>query len=290
MIDWGDSLIKELAARRCIVFFGAGASVPCVPTLGDPTRRPPDWKGLLKALSDRLPAGCDDQTLAVKLIDENKFLDAAEVIYAAINLADFADCLRQKIENPRFSQSQMHERILQLDPKVVITTNFDTIYDRYCTSGTAAEGYNVIRYTDQHLVQQLRSPTRVVIKAHGCINNTDRLVLTRSQYFDARRQSSHFYRILDALCLTHTILFLGYSLSDPDIQIALENANISAPSTNRHYFVTESGTHPAIKGASARAHNLNFLEFPAGDYTSLNDSLEVLVDRVLDYRANHPDV
>lgn len=289
MIDWGDSLVKELAARRCIVFFGAGASVPCEATVGDPARRPPDWKGLLEALSGRLPAGSDNRVLADQLIVEKKYLDAAEVIQASINPADYADCIRQLLEVPRFRQSAMHERILELDPKVVITTNFDTIYDRYCTNGSAVEGYNIIRYTDHHLVQQLRSPTRVVVKAHGCITNTDRLVLTRSQYFEARLGYSHFFRVLDALCLVNTILFLGYSLSDPDIQIALENANISAPSTNRHYFVTPSGTHAALRAASERTYNLKFIEFPAGDYVGLNGSLEALVDRVLAYRADHPD-
>lgn len=57
MIDWGDSLVKELAARRCIVFFGAGASVSCRATAGDLTRQPPDWKRLLEALAARLPNG-----------------------------------------------------------------------------------------------------------------------------------------------------------------------------------------------------------------------------------------
>jgi hypothetical protein len=290
MIDWGESLVKELAARRCIIFFGAGASVPCQPTIGDPNRRPPDWKELLDALAARLPITSPNRTLAQGLITDKKFLDAAEVITSAINAADYADCMRQLLEIPRFQQSYMHECILQLDPKIVITTNFDSIYDRYCTSGSAVEGYNVIRYTDHHLVQQLRSPTRVVVKAHGCITNTDHLVLTRSQYFDARLKCSHFFRVLDALCLTHTILFLGYSLSDPDIQIALENANISAPSTNRHYFVTPGGTHEALRAASEKTHNLKFLEFPAGDYGSLDKSLAILVDRVLSYRADHPDV
>lgn len=223
------------------------------------------------------------------MVEEKKYLDAAEVIAAAINQADYADCLRTLLELPRFQQSLMHECMLQLDPKIVITTNFDTIYDRYCTSGSAVEGYNIIRHTDDHLVKQLRSPTRVVIKAHGCVTNTDRLVLTRSQYFDARLKCSHFFRVLDALCLTNTILFLGYSLSDPDIQIALENANIAAPSTNRHYFVTSSGTHEALKAASEKTYNLKFVEFPAGNYEDLNASLLVLVDRVLSYRAEHPD-
>ncbi|HEM7873897.1 TPA: SIR2 family protein [Burkholderia contaminans] len=289
MIEWGDSLIKELAARRCIVFFGAGASVGCRATVGDLTRTPPNWEQLLTALTRRLGAGTADRTLAEQLIHEKKFLEAAEIIVSAINAADYSDALRQLLELPRYNQSSVHESILRLDPKIAITTNYDTIYDRYCTSGNAAEGYNVVHYTHDHLVQQLRSPARVIIKAHGCITNTNKIVLTKSDYFTARRDFPNFFKILDALSLTHTILFLGYSLNDPDIQIALENANISAPSTNRHYFVAQAGTHPALKSAASRAYNTTFLEFPTGQYNVLNDSLSELADRVLEYRALNPD-
>ncbi|WP_322470674.1 SIR2 family protein [Hydrogenophaga sp. SNF1] len=289
MIEWGGSLIKELAARRCIVFLGAGASADCTPTVGDLTRRPPSWTQLLRALASKLPEASADRAFVEKQIDEFKYLDAAEIIAASLNAADHADCMRQILELPRFSQSSVHESILALDPKIVITTNYDTIYDRYCTKGSAADGYNIIRYTDHHLVQQLRSPARIIVKAHGCITNTDNLVLTRSSYFNARRLHPHFFKILDALCLTHTILFVGYSLNDPDVQLALENANISAPSTNRHYFVVERGAHAALKNAAAKAFNLEFLEFDQGDYVGLQESLRQLVDRVLAYRNENPD-
>jgi hypothetical protein len=288
MIDWSEALVKELAARRCIIFFGAGASVACVPTMGDLTRRPPNWADLLTTLNARTPAG-PDRTLATQLITDLKFLDAAEVIAAAINPADYADAMRQLLEIPRYSQSEIHEHIQNLDPKIAITTNFDQIYDRYCTHGAAAAGYNIVKYTDTHLVQQLRSPTRTVIKAHGCISQTDHMVLTRSGYFEARRQHGQFFKVLDALCLTHTILFLGYGLSDPDIQLALENATISAPSTNTHYFVAPTGTHTALKAAASRAYNLTYVEFPAGNYADLNASLGELAARVLAYRAANPD-
>lgn len=288
MIDWGEALIKEIAARRCIIFIGAGASASCMPTLGDPTKRPPNWEDLLATLNARVST-IEDRTLAEKLIGELKFLDAAEVIVQAINKADYSDAMRQMLELPRYRQSSMHEHILNLDPKIVITTNFDQIYDRYCTSGAAAAGYNIVKYTDTHLVQQLRSPIRTIVKAHGCISQTDHMVLTRSSYFEARRQYGHFFRVLDALCLTHTILFLGYSLSDPDIQLALENATISAPSTNTHYFVAPRGAHPALRNAASRAYNLTYLEFPEGDYADLDKSLEELVSRVLDYRRSNPD-
>lgn len=287
MIAWGDALIKELSARRCIVFTGAGVSAGCQSTVGN--RRPPKWDELLTELAGKIRNQDEVRTLSEQLISEKKFLDAAEVIVSALNHADYVDAMRQIFDIPRYQQSPLHEAILRIDPKVLITTNYDTVYDRYCQQGQAAEGYNVFKYTDHHLVGQLRSPIRCVIKAHGCITDPDSIVLTRSSYFSAKQKNPHFFRTLDALFLTHTIIFIGYSLGDPDIQIALENANISAPSSHKHYFVTGSGTPHSLKKAAERTYNLEFIEYESGNFETLSSSMNTLADRVLSYRSENPD-
>lgn len=288
MIAWGDALVKELSARRCIVFTGAGVSAGCKSAAGD--RSPPKWDELLKELAKKIRNQDDVRALSEQLIVDKKFLDAAEVIVSALNHADYVDAMRHIFDIPRYQPSALHEAILKIDPKVLITTNYDTVYDRFCQKGQAAEGYNVFKYTDHHLVGQLRSPIRCVIKAHGCITDPDSIVLTRSSYFSAKQKNPHFFRTLDALFLTHTIIFVGYSLGDPDIQIALENANISAPSSHKHYFVTGSGTPASLKKAAERTYNLEFIEYESGNFETLSSSMRALADRVLSYRNENPDI
>ena len=287
MIVWSEALIKELAARRAIVFFGAGASANCTSQQTD--QRPPKWIKLLERLNARV-ADADVRQVAAALIDQSRLLDAAEVIVSGLNQADYHDEMRTIFEVPRYVASKIHEAILAIDPKVAITTNFDTVYDHYCRSGLAAQGYNVFKYTDTHLVSQLRSPIRCVVKAHGCITAPEHMVLTRSDFFRARQKAPHFYKTLDALFLTHTILFVGYSLDDPDIQMVLENSNIAAPSSHRHYFVCGSGTPEAIKKSKSESYNLHFCEFPDGDYDVLEKSLADLAERVIEVRDTNPAV
>lgn len=52
MIAWGGALVKELAARRCIIFLGAGASMGCVSSLDRSS--PPSWSDLLRELLLRI--------------------------------------------------------------------------------------------------------------------------------------------------------------------------------------------------------------------------------------------
>lgn len=286
-MEWPDPLVAEIAERRCIIFLGAGASAGCVDASTEAS--PPSWKRLLEeALSTvRDP---EIRTLANTLIDKEQYLDAAEVIFSRIEPADARNFLRARFYSPRFEKSEIHELVLDLDPKIVITTNYDEIYDDYCASGAARDGYSVRRYYDDNVIDEIRSTARLVLKAHGCITDTSKMVLTRSQYFQARAKHPGFFSILDSLFLVNTLLFIGYSLSDPDIALVLESAQLSVPARHPHYALVPSGRHPALTQALRNTYNVRLLEYPAAgdDHSSGLAALRELRDLVNSYRATYP--
>lgn len=283
-MDWPTSLVEELAARRCIMFLGSGASAGCVSTVDGTS--PPTWKRFLEILKTRISA--DKRTTTIDaLIEKEKYLDAAEVILNKLPTADFSRAIRELFIQPRYEKSSIHESTLRIDPKVVVTTNYDDIYDTYCRTGMAHDGYNVCKYYEQHLATDLRSPVRLIIKAHGCVNDTSKIVLTRSQYFRAKQENHEFYEILNALFMTNTLLFVGYSMSDPDIQLLLENANIFSRSTHPHYALVGDDIIPDIEESMRNAYNIEFLKYPAGQYDEINNYLRELADQVETMRASH---
>lgn len=278
---WPAALITELAERRCIIFFGAGASIPCVSKSG--SKRMPSWSSLLSSLADNIPDD-DDKSFANELIRTSDFLNAAEVIHTKITPADYDRYFTQEFIVPRFDASDMHKSILNIDPKVVVTTNFDTIYEDFCRTGDAANAYSTINFYEDGMVNALRSTRRLIVKAHGSVTNTHRMVLTKSQYFRARKDFPNFYTLLGSIFITSTILFLGYSLNDPDIQLVLENNNISMPSDHKHYFVVEAGMNAALKAAMSRSYNIELIEFEHGRFDLLNTGTEELSKLVLSER------
>lgn len=286
-MNWPKSLAIELAARRCIIFIGSGASAGCISQ--DGTKSPPTWGDFL----DRLISMMNDRSdlpVIQDYIRKDKFLEAAEIIKKNVSPADFSSFIRAELVTPRYKQSSIHESILEIDPKVVITTNYDSIYDTFCVNRGAEEGYNVSKYYDSHIISDLRSPVRIIIKAHGCVSNPSQIVLSKSEYFRAKQEHYKFYKVLDSLFLTNTMLFIGYSLTDPDIQLVLENVNISAPSSHPHYFVTGNNINSAIKDANRRSYNLEFIEFPSGEYDKLNEGLVELAYQVKEIRESNPGV
>ncbi len=283
---WPRALVEELASRRCIVFLGAGASAGCS-AKEDSEKHPPTWAELLDGIK-AITRDKSSTPVSDELIKKEKYLDAAEVMFGSVNPADFASYIREVMAEPKYQASEIHESVLNLDPKIVVTTNYDDIYDNYCRSGKEQGLYNICKYYESHLVSDLRSPVRQVIKAHGCISDPSKIVLTRSHYFQERQNHPNFYRVLDALFLTNTLLFLGYSISDPDIQLLLENSNITYKASHPHYALVQEGMEVSIKKAYKEAYNIEFLEYPAGDYAKANEMLEELVQAVNKRRESNP--
>ncbi len=285
MIQWPKTLIPELAERRCIIVLGAGASAGCL----DPSTgvRPPAWDKLLKE-STALIAEPDLSKLANELIDKERYLDAAEIIVAKTRTSDFSQFIREKLKSPAFEPSEIHKVVYQLDAKIVLTLNYDEIYESYCRLGKGKSAYNICRYYESHALNDLRSTMRVILKAHGCVTDPVRIVLSRTQYFRARQEFQNFYNILDAIFLTNTLLFIGCSMNDPDANLLLESANIRAPSHHFHYAVMGSGTAAPLKTMMKEIHNVEVLEYPTGDYSELQADLNELLKQVMEWRRTHP--
>lgn len=286
VFQWPDSLVAEIADRRCILFIGAGVSSGCIDAQGN---NPPDWNTLLQS-SLPLVVRQEDRDEAQRLIDREFFLDAAEIVFSNIGPPEIRDFFRRTFAIPSFQPTKMHEYIMELDPKVVVTTNYDQIYDNFCRQGQATEGYSVLRYHDENILDEIRSTARVIIKAHGCLSETAKIVLTRSQYFRAKQQYPCIYNILDSLFLVNTVLFIGCGLSDPDIQLVLENTNIAVPSNHPHYALVPTGRHPSFVQAIKRSYNIQLLEYETqnGDHTPAEIAIKELVDKVTAYRATYP--
>lgn len=287
MINWPISLIAELASRRSVIFLGAGSSGSATRTIGGVTESPPRWRDLLLSLHQSANRGTqEDKDLGKKLIEESSYLNAAEVLRGCIQDGDFNHFIHNQFRD--YKHSDIHEHINSIDQKIVVTTNYDCIYENYCRQGDGLYGYQVLKYHDEGLVTRLRSPIRLIIKAHGCMTSAENAILTRSDYFSARQKYSGFFQTLESIFLTNTLLFIGYSLTDPDIQLLLENSTITAKSAHPHYAVMPTGTHSALKAAYRKAYNVEILEYSDhNNHEELTESLAALASAVEEARETN---
>lgn len=281
MIAWPKTLVKELVERRCLLFLGAGVSMTATDKDG---KRPPSWMEFLRD-GVALVKNHDDYTEISDLIEQKSFLLALQAIVSKSDPSDYIDLLnRTFVKN--YAPSSLHEAIYQLDSRFVLTTNFDRIYENYCLNPDN-EGFKVISYDSDSLGDEIRSDVRLIVKAHGSIDNISKMVFTREQYHKAKREYGRFYEIIKALFLTHTCVFIGCGMSDPDVNLLLEDVKILSSSVRPHYAIVQQGAHSRfIKEDWINTFNVRVLEYGcSSNHVDLVTDLQALADEVLVVRS-----
>ena len=87
--------------------------------------------------------------------------------------------------------------------------------------------------------------------------------------------------------IIYTFIFLGCGISDPDIQLILENMNFLYPGCLPHYFVAAKDTYSKeIELSLLHNRNLELLTYdnPDGTHQQLLDELKGLINRVEEKR------
>ncbi|GAA5495754.1 hypothetical protein Rhal01_01933 [Rubritalea halochordaticola] len=222
------SLVDAIAKRRSVIVMGSGVSAQSKNSQG---MRPPTWRGFLdKALGELEES---KRRGIKKLLNRGDYLTSCDVIQRRLGKDEFKNLLKREFLDPKFEASELHKLIFELDSKLVITPNFDKIYDSYVSA--EAHGTVVLKtHTDSDVIEGVRRGDRMILKMHGTIDSPAKLIFTRSDYTQARTKHRDFYSLIESLGLTHTFLFIGCGVSDPDISLVFEDMFSKYPDSPCH--------------------------------------------------------
>lgn len=276
MIAWPQPLVQDLARRRAILFLGSGVSKNSV-SQADPDHRPPTWDEFLRSALER----CDNPKRHVQtLLKRKDYLTACEILKHKLD-EHWHEFVHQQFVEPRFQTAEIHRDIFKLDSRIVLTQNVDKIYDSFASSESNSTVY-VKEYSTADVALVVRGDRRCVLKAHGTVDSPAEMIFTREEYVRARYKYSSFYSLLDALTVTHTLLFVGCSISDPDVRLMLERHANVFPGSRPHYMVAPRGAfHADVEQSLKRNMNLRVMFYkPQDHHVELRDSLHALVSLV----------
>lgn len=292
MIEWPINLVKDIARRRSVLFLGSGVSANSVNAAGE---RPKTWVEVLGEGISKLPQEVrkNQRNVVKSLIKRGELLLACELLRKHLGTDEYKDLLKEEFFDKHFQKAPIHEEIEQLDSRIVITPNFDQIYENYVHS-IPGNDVVVTKYSDNNILDSIRTASRLIIKSHGDITAGDEIIFTKADYARARSQHAQFYNILDALLLTHTFVFIGAGLNDPDMQLLLEDYTYRNKYKRRHYFVTPKDSMSKDEfDVMSENLSLKFLTYDKKDrHKELTDSirnLHALVDAERDKLAVSKD-
>lgn len=282
MIDWPADLVEDLAARRTVLFLGAGVSKNSKNSRGE---RPKDWVEYLRSLA-ALIADAAKRKEVEQSIDEWDLLTACELARVYLRNDIFKRQLLAEYSDKAFEPAEIHDNIIKIDSRFVLTTNFDKLYENRANQ-IQQNTVIVKNYYDPDVADVFRRSQRVVLKIHGTIDSPDQTIFTRSSYAQVRIDYAHFYRLLDALFTTHTFVFLGASMKDPDLQILMEDHAYRFEGSRPHFMVMPKGSvRQSVIDMMEESMNLRALLYdPTGHHQELSDSLKALAPLVEDERT-----
>lgn len=280
MISWDDDLVQAIGRRRSVIVLGAGVSRNSTNSHG---KRPATWEEFLLAASARL----GQPPLLEKLIKQKDYLTACEIIKKRLKPDDFIASIQKEYQKPGYRKAEIHEHIYNLDSSIVISPNFDNIFDTYASS--TSEGTIIIKdHTSPDIINYLSGgETRLLLKTHGSANTPGNVIFTRKDYAEARTKYVLFYEILKSLVLTHRFLFLGCGIEDPDIRGLFEDVQFAHNGMPYHYMTTPKGeVDPEVLDLVSETMKIKFYEYlPDNGHEELTISLKDLVTRVDTYRS-----
>lgn len=281
MFNWPNDLVSDIARRTCVLYIGAGVSANSSSAKGI---SPPTWEAFLCSCLTKINKA--DCAYIEQLLSQKDLLSACEVIIDKIGTAEFNNVAQDAFRRPGFKPASIHETIYNLDARLVITPNVDKIYEQYAQA-TSCGTIVVKKQTEHDISNFIRSTDRVILKAHGSIDAPNEMIFSKYQYNEARYKYSGFYKLLDSLALTHTYVFIGCGLNDPDIRLTLENYNFGFPGCKPHYFVAaDTAMNPDLEQSLLKNCNLKVIKYDNSDgkHEKLLPALNDLVALVEDER------
>ena len=214
-VVWPQNLIDAVARRRAVILIGSGVSANAQSAGG---LRPPTWWEFLN--------------LAYKKLGRRlKYIESALKEYNYLAVCDYLrnehgsawnDLIREVFVNPQYKAGEIHKTIFDLDCRIVVSLNFDKIYEMYALQ--TSDGTVVIKnYYDDDIRQAVAGADRYIIKPHGTVDSVSKMIFTLDDYAMSRTRHASFYELMTSLIHTHTFLCIGCGLSDPDMKLIFED-------------------------------------------------------------------
>ena len=245
-----ETLILRLRDRKCVLFAGAGLSAAA----GLPT-----WDNLLRGISDwaqrKLPSAIDRTAIEAALL-KGELTSVAQYLREEIGPEAFHKALTAGLQCDDVDLSPAHHLIPALPFRAVVTTNFDNLIER-----AYGGRLTVVTQNDaQQLAACIDSGQQFLLKAHGDLTRADTIVLSESDFARMVFGVEAFRQSFVTLLMTNAILFVGYSLSDPDFGLLIAHHVQLFDKQGPPRYALMPQLSPVAR-ASLRAKSIQVLEY-----------------------------
>jgi len=248
-----DSLLSALKENKLVLFIGSGFSKEC---------NFPDWKELAEPIADELSIDIDENT------DYSLIFQYYQDKYKNRNKLNSLLC------NTFYSIPENlvnHKLLAELPVSEIWTTNFDKSIEIYFMK---ANRKVAIKKNVADLSITLSNVDCTIYKMHGDLCNPTNCILTKDDYEKYADSHEPFIATLKRTLIEKTVLFIGYSLNDPDFNSVLSSIRKYYDNNfSTHYWITRKESD-AKKRTQQELFEKNLLNYGI-ETIEINDFSEI---------------
>ena len=160
----------------------------------------------------------------------------------------------------------------------IITTNYDNFFERIC------DDYKVFVGQDELVFSQIQGIAEIY-KIHGTVDAPNSIVINHDDYSCFKEKGKYLAAKLMTIFMEYPMIFMGYSLSDPDILSILEDIVVCLPddklqSLEKRFVFVEY--NPDVNDVEIASHSMvvngkviNMTKILLSDFELLYDALSV---------------
>ena len=273
MADFTDIAIY-LSSGRVLAWVGAGPSVE----LGLPT-----WRELANAVLEECRRRRNRRFNRIEtLYREGKYLEQFDEVSLAYGKEFLHAICEENVRDPgRIGEA--YRELSRLDFLSYFTTNYDNILYRHLDQ--AGKIVRVFRNSREELEAVDVDTTPSLVKLHGDFVDSESVILTKSDYRNMYRsgQNEGFQTFLNACLARDRILFVGYSLNDPEILQIQERLATNFTRNVSPIAIIPNATDEDVDSWK-RHYNIDVVPYSAagGDHQALVAMLKSLADVISD--------
>ncbi len=217
------SNIKEAISNNRLVFFvGSGLSSKF---------KLPSWTDLVKEIIEISDKSEYKSFLPILDLGLMKPIEILEKLQSEHHEIKKYISNNFKLSNGDFST---HINLLKLSGQV-ITTNYDNAFeiasDNKIVPAIFTSSFNISKIN--------KSNEPYIFKLHGSYAEPDNCIIFNKDYQELYSNETAAKEKLKSIFSERTILFVGFSFNDPDINLIFENLDKSFGNNNRHYILTK---------------------------------------------------
>ena len=224
-------LVGALKRRpRPVALVGAGVSVDS---------GYPDWNGLLEKLNERAK-----NRMAPKYHQHLGMLNdpqwKAEEYRRAMGENLFRSMIAGEFAPNGRSLGPLAEAVVKLRFRHFLTTNYDSCIERALDAGGLP--YESVSWSDTDGMREFfhglsfDDVPPYIVHLHGCFYDPGNVILTERSYAERYVRSNDAARKLFAILVTQPVVFVGFSVSDLDLNQPIREANASLGEGSPHHF------------------------------------------------------